>query len=92
MAFQWDQAKERANAQKHGVAFADVGGVFEDPEALTFDDPHPDEDRYVTLGLDFTGRLVVVHWTWREEDIRLISARKANPSERRLYQEGNEHA
>lgn len=92
MAFQWDPAKARANRQKHGVAFADVVGAFEDPAALTFDDAHPDEDRFLTLALDFTGRLIVVHWTWRGDDIRLISARKANPSERRLYQEGNDHA
>lgn len=92
MGFQWDPAKARANQRKHGVSFADVVGVFEDPDALTFDDPHPDEDRFLTLGLDFTGRVIVVHWTWRGEEIRLISARKANPGERRLYQEGNDHA
>ncbi len=88
MAFQWDRAKARANRLKHDVGFPDAIGAFEDPLALTSTDPHPTEDRFVTIGLDFLGRLVLVSWTWRADDIRLISARLATPRERRQYQEG----
>ena len=88
MAFQWDPAKARANRLKHGVGFPDAVGAFEDPLALTGEDPHPSEDRFVTVGLDFLGRLVLVSWTWRADDIRLISARLATPRERRQYEEG----
>jgi uncharacterized DUF497 family protein len=45
VSYQWDPAKARANRAKHGVGFADAVGVFEDPRAVTIDDPHPDEDR-----------------------------------------------
>lgn len=92
MRFQWDSIKARTNLRKHGVDFADAVGVFEDPLALTREDSHPTENRYVSLGLDLLGRLIVVNWTWREDDIRLISARKATRTERNLYQEGNDNA
>ena len=55
--------------------------------ALTRDDPHPDEARFVTIGLDILGRVVVVSWTGRPTAIRLISARKATPAEREQYEE-----
>lgn len=88
MVFRWDPAKARANRLKHGVGFPDAVGALEDPLALTRQDPHPTEDRFATLGLDFLGRLVLVSWTWRGDDIRSISARLATPRERRQYQEG----
>ena len=87
MAFQWDPDKAQENLRKHGVAFADAVGAFEDPRALTRDDPHPSEERFLTLGLDLVGRIVLVNWTWRGDDIRLISARKASAGERRQYSE-----
>ena len=88
MAFQWDPKKARSNAGKHGVAFSDAVGVFEDPHAVTIDDPHPDEHRFVTLGVDFLGRVLVVCWAARGDDIRLISARRATPGERTTYDQG----
>jgi uncharacterized DUF497 family protein len=75
------------NRAKHGVDFADAVGVFEDPRAVTLDDPHPVEARYVTIGLDFLGRILVVAWTWRNEEVRLISARRATRKESRDYEE-----
>jgi len=87
VSYQWDPAKARANRAKHGVRFADAVGVFEDPRAVTVDDPHPDEDRYVTIGLDFLGRILVVSWTWRDEEVRLLSARRATRKESRDYEE-----
>ena len=87
VSHQWDPAKARANRAKHGVDFADAVGVFEDSRAITLDDSYPDEDRYVTIGLDFLGRILVVAWTWRDEEVRLISARQATRKEARDYEE-----
>ena len=86
MTYQWDPAKARSNLAKHRVDFADATAVLEDPYALTRDDPHPREQRFVTLGIDALGRLLVVCWTPRGDDYRLISARKATPAEARQYQ------
>lgn len=88
VAFQWNPKKAHTNLRKHGVDFADAVGVFEDPRALTQDDMHPDEDRFVTVGLDLLLRVLVVSWTERGEDIRIISARVATRSERRQYEGG----
>jgi uncharacterized protein len=72
VAFQWDPNKAQTNLRKHGIAFAHAVGAFEDPRAITIDDPHPTEERYVTIGVDLLGRLVVVSWTPRRDDIRLF--------------------
>lgn len=86
MTFQWDPRKAKSNRSKHKVAFADATAVFEDPSAVTIDDPHPTEERYVTVGLDALGRFIVVSWTPRGGDIRLISARPATKAERADYE------
>lgn len=86
---QWDAKKAQANAKKHGISFADAVGVFEDPHAITIDDPHPDEQRFVTMGLDFLGRVLIVCWTLRGDDIRLFSARRATSGERPSYEQGD---
>jgi uncharacterized DUF497 family protein len=86
--YQWDREKAGINLKKHAVDFADAVGVFEDPLALTIDDPHsPDEPRWLTLGADFEGRILVVVYTYRGEAIRLISARKATKRERDSYED-----
>ncbi len=87
MAFQWDPRKAGSNLAKHGIDFADAATVFGDPRALTMPDPHPDEERFVTLAMDSAGRVLVVAWTGRRDDIRLVSARKATRRERRQYEE-----
>ena len=87
MSFQWDPRKAVANLDKHGIDFADATGVLEDPRGFTMPEPHPHEERFITLGLDPIGRVLVVVWTPRDEDIRLISARKATRAERRQYEE-----
>ena len=85
-AYEWDDRKARANLRDHGVDFADAVSVLEDLRALTLeDDREVDEDRFVTIGSDLLGRILVVVYTWREERIRLISARKATSRERRAY-------
>jgi hypothetical protein len=85
--FEWDPRKASANRRKHGIDFADAVSVFEDELALTVRDEISavDEPRFLTLGRDLLGRLLVVAYTWREERIRLISARRATATERRQY-------
>ena len=88
VTFQWDPDKAKANRKKHRIDFADAIAALEDPCAMTRDDPHPREQRFVTLGLNALGRLVVVSWTHRGDDIRIISARPATRTEARNYPEG----
>ena len=88
MEAEWDPRKAKLNFRKHGVHFADAAIVLEDEHALTMRDPaSEEEERWVTIGLDAFGRAIVVVYTWRDERVRLISARKATPSERRMYEE-----
>ena len=87
MNYEWDPDKAARNLNKHGVDFADAVGVFEDDRAVTIEDTHHAEDRYVTIGMDYTLRLLVIVYTWRKENtIRIISARKAMPKERSIYE------
>lgn len=87
MPYQWDSAKARRNLQKHGVDFADAAGVFEDEQALTIEDPSSDDERrWISVGMDTLGRVLVVVYTWRGDTIRLISARPATPRERQQYE------
>ena len=91
MLVEWDPVKALSNARKHGVQFADAFAVLEDERALTMRDPSAhEEERWVTLGLDALGRVLVVVYAWRGESVRVISARKATPRERRRYEEGHE--
>jgi uncharacterized DUF497 family protein len=83
MNYQWDPDKARANVRKHKIEFADAVAVFADEMAVTIEDERPEEDRFVTIGMDTLGRILVVVFTWRGDDIRIISARKATPNERR---------
>ncbi len=87
MDYQWDKHKEHSNRQKHGIAYADATAVFADDNALTMEDDHPGEERFVTIGMDGFGRILVVVYTWRGEGIRIISARKAIASEIAQYKE-----
>jgi len=86
-SIEWDKQKARANLKKHGIAFADAVSALEDELALTIEDDQPDERRFITLGRDALGRLLVVVYTYRGETIRIISARPAAPRERKDYEE-----
>ena len=86
MAYEWDSEKEKANCAKHGVHFADAVGALEDERALTEPDESTSEERFRTLGMDFLGRIIVVAYTYRGENIRLISAREAKPRQRASYE------
>ncbi len=87
--FVWDPAKARANLKKHGVSLEEAQTVFHDEHALEFyDDVHSAwEDRFLLLGLSFRLRLILVCHCHREQEdvIRIISARKATPSEAKHY-------
>jgi uncharacterized DUF497 family protein len=86
VSFEWDVRKAAANLRKHRVHFADAVAVFDDGSAMTIpDDDAEDEERWVTIGTDAFGRLLVVVYTWRASNIRLISARKANRRELAEY-------
>ena len=75
MEFEWDPAKARENIRVHGINFAVAAGVLEDENALTIEDIDAEgEQRFRILGMDGLGRLLVVVYTYRGENIRLISA------------------
>ena len=91
--FEWDPSKARDNLKKHKIAFERAATIFLDPDALSeFDeDESRNEDRWITLGLDRAGVLLVVCHTYREETetrarIRLISARKPTKNEAKNYE------
>ena len=88
MSYQWDANKASANLRKHAVDFADAVSAFADALAITIEDKRFDEERFILMGLDALGRVLVVVYTHRGEDIRIISARKANRFERQQYLEG----
>jgi uncharacterized DUF497 family protein len=91
VSYEWDPAKARANFEKHGIHFADAAATLEDDLALTMRDPFSeDEERWITLGKDAVGRLLVVVYTWRGENARLISARPATSREKRQCEEHHE--
>jgi uncharacterized DUF497 family protein len=85
MEFEWDSKKAISNQKKHGVNFADAVAVLENERAITISEEHPDEERYITIGIDSINRILVVVYTWRESCIRIISARKATANEIKQY-------
>jgi uncharacterized DUF497 family protein len=88
VAYEWDSNKARLNLEKHGIDFVDATGVLEDERALTLRDPYAgEEERWITVGADSLGRILVVVYTWRGNRIRLISARPATARERSQYEE-----
>jgi uncharacterized DUF497 family protein len=82
----WDPNKERANILKHGISFSSAVIVLQDDMAITIEDVHPDERRFVSIGMDDTGKALVVVYTFRGVSIRIISARKATTQEIAMYQ------
>jgi uncharacterized protein len=87
MNYQWDPVKSKANVKKHGIEFADAVGVFDDADAITLEDMDSEgEQRFLSIGLDILGRIIVVAYTYRGEEVRVISARKATKQEVRIYE------
>ncbi len=89
MKVYWDTKKDKANFQKHGIHFSDAEAVFYDPNALTVEDEVAEgEQRHISVGIGALGRVLVLVYTYRGDDIRLISARRASKKERGSYEEG----
>jgi uncharacterized DUF497 family protein len=91
----WDPDKAAANRAKHGLSFETAVLVFDDPLHASTPDPHPDGDRWHTIGLVGPVLLLVIH-TWPAAESakaelvgRIISARKATAHERKVHEEGN---
>ena len=84
--FEWDARKAASNLRKHGIDLADAAAVLYDELAVTVAGDEHSEERFVTIGIDALGRLLVVVYTWRGKRVRLISARRATPLERRQYE------
>lgn len=91
MKFEWNPKKAKSNLRKHKVSFDEAATAFNDILSFTFDDEaHSDvELRYVTLGMSYQGRILVVAHTMRGEKVRIISAREATSRERKWYEEEN---
>ena len=86
----WDTEKAASNLRKHGVSFEEAQTVFSHPLAVIFfDEGHStkDEDREIIIGFSNLDRVLLVAFTERSTDIRLISARETTPKERKDYEE-----
>jgi len=84
----WDIKKAAANIRNHGIEFSHAATVLDDPMAVTIENTRHAEQRFVTVGSDILGRVLVVVYAYSgEEEIRLISVRKATPKERRIYEQ-----
>lgn len=86
--FEWDEAKARSNAAKHGVSFVEATTVFSDPQAVDAPDLY-DPEHFVIIGMSLSARVLFVVHATRGERIRIISARKASREQRRIYEEGD---
>lgn len=89
LKFEWNPIKEKANIKKHKVSFDDARTAFYDEYAIQFYDPDhsEEEDRFILLGTNHKLDTLIVCHCFRESEqtIRIISARKADPDERRDY-------
>ena len=89
LGFEWDENKAKANLKKHRVGFDEAITVFTDPFSITIHDPghSAEEPRYTDSGTSDKGRVLVLVYTERGSNIRIISCRRATPSERKLYEQ-----
>ena len=89
LRYEWDERKNRSNQRKHRVAFEEARTAFLDESARLIADPDhsAEENRFILVGLSIRLRLLVIHYCYRESErvVRILSARKADPSERRDY-------
>ena len=90
MDFEWNLQKAKINIQKHGVAFDEASTVFGDTLSITFPDVDHSiqEERYLIVGLSNKNRILVISHVYRNEIIRIISARQATKREQKFYEYG----
>ena len=86
----WSKKKNLGNIRKHSVDFNEAKSIFDDPLQVSVDDPDYsfDEYRFITIGMSEKSRLLIVAHTFRDDKIRLITARKPTRRERKNYEEG----
>ncbi len=95
MRFEWDTAKNRGNVRKHGLCFETAQEMFSDPHVVFIEDKHSSNERWLAVGMVDNVVVVVVHEAFiqdpetEDEVVRIISARKATPHERKAYEEGD---
>ena len=90
MEFEWDPHKADSNRLKHGVSFQEAASVLGDPLSITYHDPDHSatEHRFITVGMSQSGQVLMVAYTDRGDNIRIISARRTTRQERKHYEEG----
>ena len=88
MQFEWGPEKAKSNYNKHKVSFEEAVTVFYDPLSVTFHGPEHSvgERRFITIGFSSHDRLVIVSHSEREEAVRIISARRTTPRERKRHE------
>ena len=85
----WDPEKADANAEKHGISFEEAATVLLSETAIRFEDDYPDEERFISIGYSSQARVLMVVYCYRfEDEIRIISARRATKKEREQYEKG----
>lgn len=91
LTFEWHREKAIENLRKHNINFEEAKTVFDDPFSITIADPEysSGEDRYMDIGLSAKGQILVVVYTERGSNIRIISCRKATNVERKTYEQEN---
>jgi uncharacterized DUF497 family protein len=89
LIFEWDNRKAQSNKRKHGITFEEASTIFSDSLSITIPDPSHSisEERFVTVGMSVSDKLIVVVHTNRGDIIRIISARRATRREREQYEQ-----
>ena len=85
ISFEWDERKRIANAAKHGIDFRDARAIFEN-DVIESPSPRHGEERFIAYGV-LERRILAVVFTRKDQTVRLISARRARPYERKIYRQ-----
>jgi uncharacterized DUF497 family protein len=91
MEFEWDPNKAALNLERRNVSFPEAATVFDDPLSVAVPDPDHsfEEQRFIIVGASHRGRLLIVAYTERGENIRIITARELTRKEKEAYEEGD---
>jgi uncharacterized protein len=87
MLISWDEHKAESNLKKHGISFVEAQTVLFAQNSVTMEDKSSSEDRFVTIAFSANLNLLIVVYAYRfEDEVRIISARKANKKEAKIYE------